>query len=144
LGKQQKLYLGNLDARRDWGHARDYVEGMWRMLQQDRPDDYVLATGVTTTVRKFVEWAFAEVGVMLEWKGTGVDEKGFDTASGRCLVEVDKRYFRPTEVDLLLGDAGKAKRVLGWSHKVEVRDLVREMIAADLTVMRASTIMKEA
>src|SRR6516165_2303782 len=110
LGFQDKLFLGNLDAKRDWGHAREYVRGMWLMLQQDQPDDYVLATGTTTPIRHFVEWAFAEVGLKLEWKGKGASEKGYDTATGRCLVEVDPRYFRPTEVDLLIGDATKAHK----------------------------------
>lgn len=132
LGRQDRLYLGNLDARRDWGHAREYVEGMWRMLQQPHGDDYVLATGVATSVRQFAEWAFAEAGFTLEWKGSGIEEKGYDVASGRCLIEVDPRYFRPTEVDLLIGDPGKAKAVLGWEHKTSVQELAREMVRADL------------
>jgi GDPmannose 4,6-dehydratase len=132
LGRQDRLYLGNLDAKRDWGHAREYVEGMWRMLQQSEADDYVLATGITTSVRQFTEWAFAEAGITLEWKGTGVEEKGHDAGNGRCLVEVDHRYFRPTEVELLLGNASKARRVLGWAPKITVRELVREMVEADL------------
>ncbi|MES0137843.1 GDP-mannose 4,6-dehydratase [Mesorhizobium sp. M0016] len=144
LGKQDKLYLGNLDAQRDWGHAREYVRGMWMMMQQDQPDDYVLATGKTTPVRKFVEWAFEDVGVEIEWRGKGVDEKGHDVASGRCLVQVDPRYFRPTEVDLLLGDATKAKEKLGWVHEISVRDLVAEMVREDLKVMQTSVVMKEA
>ncbi|HIK65321.1 MAG TPA: GDP-mannose 4,6-dehydratase, partial [Henriciella marina] len=109
LGRQEKLYLGNLDAQRDWGHAREYVRGMWLMLQQDKADDYVLATGETTHVRQFVEWAFEDVGIKLEWKGKGVDEKGYCSETGKCLIEVDPRYFRPTEVELLLGDPAKAK-----------------------------------
>ena len=117
-GFQDKLYLGNLDAKRDWGHAKEYVRGMWMMMQQDEPDDYVLATGETTTVRQFVEWAFAEVDIEIQWKGEGVDEKGYDAATGRCLVEVDPRYFRPTEVELLLGDPTKAQTKLG----LEARD----------------------
>jgi GDPmannose 4,6-dehydratase len=144
LGKQDKLYLGNLDAKRDWGHAKEYVRGMWLMLQQDEPDDFVLATGETTEVRQFVQWAFEDVRIELEWRGTGVDEKGYDRASGRCLVEVDPRYFRPTEVDLLLGDPGKAKQKLGWSHETSVRDLAREMVQADLQVMQTEEVMKEA
>jgi GDPmannose 4,6-dehydratase len=144
LGRQEKLYLGNLDARRDWGHAREYVRGMWMMMQQDEPDDYVLATGEATPVRVFVEWAFEEVGVTLEWRGTGVDEKGYCARSGRCLVEVDARYFRPTEVDLLLGDASKAHRKLGWRHETSPRDLAREMVRADLEVMRTAPIGKGA
>ena len=110
LGLQDRLYLGNLDAKRDWGHARDYVEGMWLMLQQDKPDDYVLATGETIRVRAFVERAFAETGITIVWDGRGVDEVGRDAASGRVLVEIDPRYFRPTEVDLLWGDPAKARR----------------------------------
>ncbi|GLQ54964.1 GDP-mannose 4,6-dehydratase [Devosia nitrariae] len=144
LGRQEKLYLGNLDARRDWGHAREYVRGMWLMLQQDEPDDYVLATGVTTPVREFVAWAFEEVGVIIEWRGEGAEEKGYDAATGRVLVEVDARYFRPTEVDLLLGDASKARQKLGWSHDTSVRELAREMVEADLKVMKTASVMKEA
>ena len=142
LGRQERLYLGNLDARRDWGHAREYVEGMWLMLQQDEPDDYVLATGEATSVRTFVEWAFADAGFALRWEGDGVDEKGYDAASGRLLVAVDPRYFRPTEVDLLIGDAGKARRKLGWRHKIGARDLAREMVREDLKVMRDAPIAK--
>lgn len=132
LGAQDRLYLGNIDAKRDWGHARDYVEGMWRMLQQREPDDYVLATGVATSVRSFVEWAFAETDVMLEWRGLGVDEKGYCRATGRCRVEIDPRYFRPTEVDLLCGDASKAREKLGWKATIGIKALVREMVRADL------------
>ncbi|ESX04550.1 GDP-mannose 4,6-dehydratase [Mesorhizobium sp. M0761] len=144
LGKQDKLYLGNLDAQRDWGHAREYVRGMWMMIQQDQPDDYVLATGKTTPVRQFVEWAFEDIGVEIEWRGKGVGEKGYDVASGRCLVQVDPRYFRPTEVDLLLGDATKAKEKLGWVHETSVRELAAEMVREDLKVMQTSVVMKEA
>lgn len=144
LGKQEKLYLGNLDAKRDWGHAREYVRGMWLMMQQNEPDDYVLATGMTTPVRTFVEWAFEETGVTLEWKGAGAEEKGYCKQSGRCLVEVDPRYFRPTEVDLLLGNPAKAKAKLGWEHETSVRDLAREMVRSDLEVMALGTVMKEA
>lgn len=144
LGKQDKLYLGNLEAQRDWGHAREYVRGMWMMMQQDQPDDYVLATGKTTPVRQFVEWVFEDVGVELEWRGEGVDEKGYDVETGRCLVQVDPRYFRPTEVDLLLGDATKAKEKLGWVHETSVRELAAEMVREDLKVMQTSVIMKEA
>jgi GDP-mannose 4,6-dehydratase len=136
LGRQDKLYLGNLDARRDWGHAREYVRGMWLMLQQDEPDDYVLATGTTTPVRDFVQWAFEDIGINLQWQGSGVDEKGIDADNGRVLVEVDPRYFRPTEVDILLGDAGKARQKLGWTHEISVRDLAREMVEADLLLLR--------
>ena len=132
LGRQEKLYLGNLDARRDWGHAKEYVEGMWRMLQQETPDDYVLATGETTHVRTFVDWAFEECGIGLDWRGEGADEKGYCRQTGRCLVEVDPRYFRPTEVDLLLGDPRKAQEKLGWTHTTPVRELAREMVREDI------------
>ena len=140
LGRQDVLYLGNLDAQRDWGHAREYVEGMWRMLQQDQGDDYVLATGVTTTVRQFVEWAFADAGIGLEWRGTGASEQGFCTKTGALRVAIDPRYFRPTEVDLLIGDPTKAREKLGWSATIGVRDLVREMVEADLLTMRSAPI----
>ncbi len=136
VGAQKTLYLGNLDAKRDWGHARDYVEGMWRILQHDRADDWVLATGETTSVRDFVSAAFAEVGREIAWSGAGVEEKGHDTRSGQLLVAVDPAYFRPTEVDLLLGDPGKAHRELGWKHTSTLQDLVREMVAADLAEAR--------
>jgi len=137
LGFQEKLYLGNLDAKRDWGHARDYVEGMWRIVQHDTPDDYVLATGETHTVRSFVEKAFAQLGVRLEWRGAGVDEKGLDARNGKVLVEIDPRYFRPTEVDLLIGNPAKAREKLGWTHTHSFDDLVAEMVKADLkTVMQ--------
>jgi GDPmannose 4,6-dehydratase len=142
LGKQDKLFLGNLDAKRDWGHAREYVRGMWLMLQQDQPDDYVLATGKTTPVREFVQWAFEDVGISIEWQGVGTEEKGYDRATGRCLIEVDPRYFRPTEVDLLLGDPTKAKEKLGWSHETSVRELAREMVRADVDVMASSVVTK--
>ncbi len=131
-GQQDCLYLGNLDAKRDWGHARDYVEGMWRILQQDAPDDFVLATGETHAVREFVERAFAETGVAIAWKGQGVDEIGVDAASGAVRVRIDPRYFRPTEVELLLGDPTKARTVLGWTHTTPFPDLVKEMVAADM------------
>ena len=137
LGFQDKLYLGNLDAKRDWGHAREYVRGMWLMLQQDEPDDYVLATGTTTPIRHFVDWAFAEVGTKLEWKGKGVAEKGYDAATGRCLVEVDPRYFRPTEVDLLIGDPTKAFKKLGWKHETDVKTLCAEMVREDIKTVVA-------
>jgi GDPmannose 4,6-dehydratase len=132
LGLQEKLYLGNLDAERDWGHAKDYVEGMWRMLQQDTPDDYVLATGKKITVRQFTEWAFHEAGIELAWSGNGVDEKGADKKTGKIMVEVDPKYFRPAEVDLLVGDATKAKEKLGWEPKLTVQDLVKEMVSYDI------------
>lgn len=131
-GLQKTLYLGNLDAKRDWGHARDYVEGMWRIVQYDEPDDWVLATGETHSVREFVERAFAETGRNIVWEGEGVNEIGRDSESGQILVRVDARYFRPTEVDLLIGDATKAKEKLGWSPNVRFEELVKEMVQADL------------
>jgi GDPmannose 4,6-dehydratase len=136
LGLQKKFYLGNLSARRDWGHARDYVEGMWLMLQQPEPDDYVLATGEEHSVREFVEKAFACVGREIEWRGSGLTEKGVDARDGRVLIEIDERYFRPTETDALLGDPSKARQKLGWRHKVTFDELVREMVDADLQEMR--------
>ncbi|KAJ1301174.1 hypothetical protein OPQ81_003585 [Rhizoctonia solani] len=132
LGKQQCLYLGNLDAQRDWGHAKDYVEGMWRILQQDTPEDFVLATGETHPVREFVEKAFAVVGVQVKWEGEGTDEVGKDAANGNVIVRVDPRYFRPAEVDLLLGTPKKAEAKLGWKRKVTFDELVKEMVQADL------------
>src|ERR1700733_4973556 len=136
LGLQKKFYLGNLSARRDWGHARDYVEGMWLMLQQPEPDDYVLATGEEHSVREFVEKACACVGREIEWRGSGLTEKGVDARDGRVLIEIDERYFRPTETDALLGDPSKARQKLGWRHKVKFDELVREMVDADLQEMR--------
>ena len=135
LGLQETLWLGNLDATRDWGHARDYAEGMWRILQQDAPDDYVLATGETCTVRRFTEMAFTATGRRLDWSGDGVEEVGRDAASGAELVRVDPRYFRPTEVDLLCGDATKARQRLGWAPKATLAELVGEMVASDLKVV---------
>jgi GDPmannose 4,6-dehydratase len=132
LGYQEKLFLGNLDAKRDWGHAKEYVRGMWLMLQQDEPDDYVLATGETTLVRDFVSKAFSEIGVELAWTGEGVEEKGACAKTGRVYVEVDPRYFRPTEVELLIGDPRKAERKLGWKHETKWEDLCIEMVQADL------------
>lgn len=134
-GFQDKLFLGNLDAKRDWGHARDYVEGMWRIVQQTTPDDFVLATGETHSVREFVELAFAETGVAIRWQGKGVEEQGIDDATGRVLVEIDPRYFRPTEVELLLGDPAKAERVIGWKHTTPFKTLVTEMVAADMAAV---------
>ena len=140
-GQQDVLYLGNLDARRDWGHAREYVEGMWLMLQQDQPDDYVLATGETTSVRQFVEWAFADVGIDLDWQGSGVNERGLCRQTGAVRVAIDPRYFRPTEVDLLIGDPAKARQKLGWHHAIDVRELAREMVAADLALAQSGVCM---
>ena len=136
-GIQTKLYLGNLDAKRDWGHARDYAEGIWLILQQDAPDDYVLATGEMHSVREFVELAFAQVGRTIEWRGTGDEEKGIDGKTGDVLIEIDPRYFRPTEVDHLQGDASKAQQRLGWAHRTSFQELIQEMVESDLeTVVR--------
>ncbi len=132
LGLQDTLYLGNLDAKRDWGHARDYVEGMWRIVQHDEPDDFVLATGETQTVRSFVDAAFKEVGIEIEWSGKGIKETGKDKASGKQLVRVDSRYFRATEVDILIGDPSKAREKLGWSASTSLSELVAEMVREDL------------
>jgi GDPmannose 4,6-dehydratase len=134
-GLQHKVFLGNLDARRDWGHARDFVEGMWLMLQQDRPDDYVLATGESHSVREFVEKAFTHIGMTIAWTGSGLTERGIEKSTGNVLVEVDPRYFRPTEVDHLLGDASKAHAKLGWRHKTTFDALVRDMMEADLVAI---------
>ena len=131
-GFQDRLYLGNLDARRDWGHAREYVRGMWLMLQQDEPDDYVLATGETIRVRDFAAHAFEQIGVEIAWRGAGADEQGFCAKTGRLLIEVDRRYYRPTEVDLLVGDATKARDKLGWTHVTPWRELCAEMVREDL------------
>ena len=132
LGKQDCLYLGNLNAQRDWGHARDYAEGKWLILQQPQPDDYVLATGETHSVREFVELAFAEIGISIQWQGAGVKEHGLCEKTNRTLVRVDSRYFRPTEVEMLLGNPAKARTKLGWKHQIGFRELVREMMANDL------------
>jgi len=139
LGLQDRLWLGNLDAKRDWGHARDYVRGMWMIVQQDQADDYVLATGETHSVRSFVERAFGEVGITLEWCGSGAQEKGVDAKTGRVLVEIDPRYFRPTEVELLIGDPTKARQKLGWQHTVSFPELVTEMVRSDVERMSRQT-----
>ena len=134
LGMQGCLYLGNLDARRDWGHAKDYVEGMWRMLQQDTPDDYVLATGVTTTIRDFATMAFREVDITVAWRGEGANEEGYCPDTGNVLVKIDPRYFRPAEVDLLIGDPSKAQNVLGWKASTTLAEMCREMVQSDLAL----------
>ena len=131
-GDQDRLYLGNLDAKRDWGHARDYVEGMWRILQQDEPDDYVLATGRTVSVRDFVTTSFKVAGISIEWRGTGIEERAFETGTQRCLVEIDPRYFRPTEVDLLHGDPTKAREKLGWTATTTLEEMITEMVECDM------------
>jgi GDPmannose 4,6-dehydratase len=136
LGLQDKVYMGNIDAKRDWGHAKDYVEGMWRILQQDQPEDFVLATGETYPVRYFIEKAFAEVGIEIEWKGKGEEEKGLNKTNGDVLVEVDPRYYRPTEVDLLVGDPTKAKEKLGWKHTYTLDELISEMVQTDLELFK--------
>jgi len=143
LGLQKKVYLGNLNAQRDWGHAKDYVEGMWLMLQQEKAVDYVLATGKTHSVRDFAELAFAEIGIELRWEGKDVDEKGIDKASGEIRVEVDPRYFRPTEVELLIGDPTKAYNDLGWKHKYTLEELVSEMVQADIILFKKDKYLKE-
>ncbi|WP_212000348.1 GDP-mannose 4,6-dehydratase [Chitinophaga sp. HK235] len=153
LGLQDKLYMGNLDAKRDWGHAKDYVEAMWLILQQDTPEDYVIATGITTTVRDFITMAFAEVGITVEFRGTGVEEKGYVLNStnpdcglteGMEVVAVDPRYFRPTEVELLIGDPTKAQSKLNWKPKYDLPALVKEMVAADVELFRREKLLKDA
>ena len=141
LGLQERLYLGNLDAMRDWGHAKDYVEMQWLMLQQDQPDDFVIATGVQYSVRDFVNEAAKDLGIQLDWNGQGVNEKGYDV-NGNCIVAVDPRYFRPTEVETLLGDASKAKRTLGWEPKITFQELVREMVREDLKSAERDELVK--
>ncbi|MCE5286503.1 MAG: GDP-mannose 4,6-dehydratase [Pelosinus sp.] len=143
LGLQKKLYLGNLNAKRDWGFAKDYVEAMWLILQQDKPDDFVIATGQTHSVREFVEFAFKEVGIEIKWQGEGIAEKGIDTVTGDCIVEVDPRYFRPTEVELLLGDATKAKEKLNWQPKTTLAELVSMMVQADMKIAQRNLLCKE-
>ena len=142
-GLQKKIYLGNLDAKRDWGHAKDYIEGMWLMLQQDIADDFVLATGVSNTVRDFVELSFAEIGVTLKWEGEGVKEKGINITTNEVVVEVDPKYFRPTEVELLIGDPTKANTELGWKHKYDLAALVKDMMQSDLKLFQKDKYLKE-
>lgn len=143
LGLQQRLYLGNLNAKRDWGHARDYVDAQWRILQQDNPDDYVIATGRQYSVRQFVELAARQLDIGLRWSGEGVDEKGYDVATGHCVIAVDPRYFRPTEVETLLGDASKAREQLGWTPKTSFEELTKEMVEEDLAVAKRDTLCVE-
>jgi len=152
MGMQDKIYLGNLDARRDWGHAKDYVEAMWRILQQDTPEDYVIATGITTPVRDFIRMAFAEVGITLEFRGEGVDEKGyvvtaenpdFQVAVGKEVVAVDPKYFRPTEVDLLIGDPTKAMTKLNWKPQYDLPMLVKDMVEGDVELFRKEKLLKD-
>ena len=135
VGLQDKLYLGNIDSKRDWGYAKDFVEGMWMMLQHKEADDFVLSTGETHTVREFIELTFKELDIEIEWKGHGVNEKGFDKKTGKTIIEIDPQYFRPTEVDLLLGDYSKAKKILGWEPSTKFVDLVKMMVKADLDLM---------
>jgi len=141
LGRQEKLFLGNMDAKRDWGYAKEYVESMWLILQQEKPDDYVIATGETHTVREFVEEACKALDMEIEWKGKGVKEKGIDKKTGKIIVEIDPQYFRPTEVDLLLGDASKAKKILNWQPKTKFKDLVKIMIESDLEIVNKQKIV---
>lgn len=143
VGLQDKLYLGNLNAKRDWGHAKDYVEGMWRILQQDKPQDYVLATGTTTSIRDFCKMTFEELGYDIEFVGEGVNEKGIDKSTGKTLIEVDPRYFRPAEVDLLLGDSSKARKELGWVPKYDLQMLVKEMVESDLELAKKEKTLRE-
>jgi GDPmannose 4,6-dehydratase len=143
LGMQEKLFMGNIDSERDWGHAKDYVEGMWRMLQQDTPDDYVLATGVKITVREFINMAFAEVGINIKWEGKGEQEKGIDSKTGTVVVEIDPKYYRPAEVDLLVGDASKARTTLGWKPVYTVQQLCKEMVHADLELFKRDKYLLE-
>jgi GDPmannose 4,6-dehydratase len=143
LGLQEKLYMGNIDAKRDWGYAGDYVELMWLMLQQDKPDDYVMATGITATVREFITMAFKEAGITLKWEGRGLEEKGIDLAAEKTLVEIDPRYFRPAEVDVLIGDSSKAKTQLGWEPKVQLLELVRMMVKSDIKHAERELHLKE-
>ena len=136
LGLQKKLFLGNLSAKRDWGHAKDYVEGMWRILQHEKPDDYVLSTGHTYSVRWFCEKVFKEVGINLAWRGDGLEEIGIDSSTGKSIVHIDPEYFRPTEVELLIGDSTKAKKELGWEPKIKIEELISEMVDSDMKLAR--------
>lgn len=143
LGMQEKLSLGNLNAKRDWGHAKDYVEGMWRILQNDKPEDFVLATGTTTSIRDFVTMTFKELGIEIEWRGTGVDEKGVDKATGKVVVDVNPAYFRPAEVELLLGDSTKARTKLGWKPTYDLQMLCHEMVESDLDLAKREKLLND-
>ena len=143
LGLQDKVYLGNLDAKRDWGHAKDYVEMQWLMLQQETPEDFCIATGIQYSVRDFVNFAYEYLGKSIRWEGKGVDEKGYDSESGQCVVAVDPRYFRPTEVETLLGDPTKAKEKLGWGSKISLKEVVQEMKGAELRNAELDALVKE-
>jgi len=143
LGMQEKLFMGNIDSERDWGHAKDYVEGMWRMLQQKEADDFVLATGIKITVREFINMAFKEVGIDLKWEGKAEQEKGVDASSGKVLIEIDPKYYRPAEVELLVGDASKAKAKLGWEPKYTVQTLCKEMVQSDLEIFKRDKYLLE-
>lgn len=143
LGTQEKLSLGNLNAKRDWGHAKDYVEGMWRILQNDTPEDFVLATGTTTSIRDFVTMTFKELGIDIEWRGTGVDEKGVNKATGKVIVDVDPQFFRPAEVELLLGDSTKARTKLGWKPTYDLQALCKEMVAYDLDLAKREKLLND-
>ena len=143
VGLQEKLYLGNLNSKRDWGHARDYVEGMWRILQHEKPDDFVLATGRTTSIRDFVKMTFKHLDMDIEFKGKGVNEKGIDKKTGKVVVEVDPRYFRPAEVDVLLGDPSKAKKLLKWKPKTSLENLCKEMVENDFELAKREKLLKD-
>lgn len=143
LGMQEKLSLGNLNAKRDWGHAKDYVEGMWRILQNDKPEDFVLATGTTTSIRDFVTMTFKELGIEIEWRGTGVDEKGINKATGKVVVDVNPAYFRPAEVELLLGDSTKARTKLGWKPTYDLQMLCHEMVESDLDLAKREKLLND-
>lgn len=143
LGLQDKVYLGNLYSKRDWGHAKDYVKGMWQILQHSQADDFVLATGKTYTIKEFVVMAFKEVGIDLEWNGKGIDEKGYNTETGKPVVEIDPKYFRPTEVDVLQGDFSKAKKLLGWEPQYSLKDLIKDMIVYDLQEAEKDHLLKQ-
>jgi GDPmannose 4,6-dehydratase len=137
MGLEEKVFLGNIDAVRDWGHAKDFVDGMWRMLQQEIPGDYVLATGEQHSVREFVELSFAEIGTKIAWEGEGLEEKGIDEKTGKALIEIDSRYFRPTETDFLLGDPTKAYKILKWRHTTSFVQLIQEMVKYDIDLLEA-------